>query len=559
MKNPLTKMSIAAILLVALIILFSGTGQSSIAWGKLLDRLAQMDYTYHHQWIITQEQGEPAVIESVISKSQEYGIRQDILWAGEAFSTVYIPRDSNSMIQLLHSNRQVITTVMNPEQMDEIQLKTDPSLWIKQAMEFQHRLLDPQDLDGITVEGIEVTDSNYMAVLFEESSAHIWVNVETQLPERIEINGTSEQGKLSIDMIASQFDWEAQLNAQVFEPNIPADYQHSTPMNATDSRQAGIQSLRDYATLTRGQYPAQLSIMSFMREAVMAIALERFTDPNAVYPTNAKMPLTSKDVQRLAGFKHMGVFYGELMADCNDVVYYGDHVMAQHSDMILLRWRDKQDSYQVIFGNLEAAQVTFDELAVLEQDPEFLAILERPRPVMPLVTQGPLIANQQTDWWHIASTEHAEVTSDIQLAMWNAQAGSIEITLPYPEAIVTEVKYLNREYSFEALSPGHYRIDLPTQDFGWENSHFVCTWTLPLAALEHLSKGDYRVKLQGVLPVVNYTLKVELGPNCGFRNANDLNETLWQAFSLNSMRPQSLMGTCGLGIKPVPVSSWQLQ
>lgn len=551
MKNPLTKMSIAAILLIALIILLQGLGSTSVAIGKMLERMAQMDYTYHHQWIITQEQGDPAVINSLIYKSQNHGIRQELMVGGEPLSTVYIPKDSNSMIQLLHLTQQVITTVMGPQQMAEIQHKTDPTFWIKEALKFKHTDLEPQDFNGVMVEGIEIDDPNYMAMLFEQATCRIWVNVDSQLPVRIEVHGTSDNGKMVNDMVASDFDWQVQLAPQIFEPNIPTGYKIGVPLQASDAESAALDSLRAFADLTGGQYPSQLNLMDYMQEAFPGLMLSRFKDPNAEYPTHPKLPFTSQDLQTMASLKHMGVFYGKLMADCNEVAYYGEKVMPQHRDMVLLRWREDEEHYKVIFGDLVVAQVTPEELVALEQNPDFLALLKQPRPIMPLFSHGPSICGAQDDWL-LTDQGTFEITSEIQMVMWNGQAGYIDVNLPYQAGVLNKVLYLDQEVSFTNQGKTQYRIDLPTQDFNLGNSHFTCIWTLPLTALQPLDNGDYQVRLQGMMPILNYGLTLELGENCGFVNAQEPDKKSWKPFFIqNNLKPSHSLGTCGLGIRPI--------
>ncbi len=49
----------------------------------------------------------------------------------------------------------------------------------------------------------------------------LWVDVQTQLPVRIEIEGTA--GAMAVRWLM-EFKWSEAVPASVFEPNIPSDY-----------------------------------------------------------------------------------------------------------------------------------------------------------------------------------------------------------------------------------------------------------------------------------------------------------------------------------------------
>ncbi len=64
-----------------------------------------------------------------------------------------------------------------------------------------------------------------MATSLENAVGRMWVDVQTQLPVQIEVEGTAD-GK-SVRRLM-EFQWSEAVPASVFEPNIPSDY---TPLD----------------------------------------------------------------------------------------------------------------------------------------------------------------------------------------------------------------------------------------------------------------------------------------------------------------------------------------
>ena len=62
------------------------------------------------------------------------------------------------------------------------QQNQDPRYMVKEMMKYEHTNLGRDMIDGIEVEGIEVTDPKYGGGMFEVLVARLWVGVESGLP-----------------------------------------------------------------------------------------------------------------------------------------------------------------------------------------------------------------------------------------------------------------------------------------------------------------------------------------------------------------------------------------
>jgi hypothetical protein len=68
----------------------------------------------------------------------------------------------------------------------------DPAEYIKRFMARPYKELGRSAIDGIEVEGIEVTDPPTKEGKLADGIGRMWVDVQTELPVRIEIEGTAD-------------------------------------------------------------------------------------------------------------------------------------------------------------------------------------------------------------------------------------------------------------------------------------------------------------------------------------------------------------------------------
>jgi outer membrane lipoprotein-sorting protein len=84
-----------------------------------------------------------------------------------------------------------------------------------------YKELGRKTLDGIDVEGIEVQDPPTDGEPLDSAVGRMWVDVKTEMPVRIEIEGLAHQQHAQWIM---DFRWDAAVDPSVFAPNIPDGY-----------------------------------------------------------------------------------------------------------------------------------------------------------------------------------------------------------------------------------------------------------------------------------------------------------------------------------------------
>jgi len=231
---------------------------------------------------------------------------------------------------------------------------------VKQFMAHEYTELGPDIIDGIEVEGIEVTDPKVWGGMVAKAVGRLWVDVATNLPVRIEMEMFMED--METKMVMDQFEWGIELDPSLFEPVIPEDYELMAEVEMPDvGGEKAVEGLRLFAELTGGSYPGDMGMMTAIKEISGAMRQELGTEPNA-------MP-SRETMEKMMKIQMVCMFYAQLVQEDKDPAYYGDVVTTEFGHAVLMRWKTDDDEYRVIFGDLTIEDVTAEELAELESLP----------------------------------------------------------------------------------------------------------------------------------------------------------------------------------------------
>ncbi|MCF7972940.1 MAG: hypothetical protein K9N55_03910 [Phycisphaerae bacterium] len=254
----------------------------------------------------------------------------------------------------------------NDEQLKEITEKNDPKAIVRELTCCgQYTKLGRDTINGVEVEGIETDNPRFGATLFEEGKARLWVATDTELPVLIELEGTAAGGTVQISLTLDSFDWNPGLLAEDFEPVIPPDYTLMAEVDLSGSVEAVIKGLRGFSVITQGRYPASLDLMTTAKEISEAFAELRQSQGKA-----PEEPPTQEEMENILTIQGACLFYGKLVQEDKDVAYYGHEVTPQDAEKVLMRWKISEEQYRVIFADLSTLDVSPDELARLEGQPQ---------------------------------------------------------------------------------------------------------------------------------------------------------------------------------------------
>jgi hypothetical protein len=364
MKSRISKLAAAAVIIIAVLFGMSSFKDSSgVAWGKVLNNVERINSFINRMKMTVQSPEGSNEVEMTFYRSTEYGTRRDSYFKGELISQLYIPAEGNNGVELVPSVKQYVEAIFTDEQIKEIAEKNDPRAIVEEFMCCnKYTRLGQETIGGVEVEGIEVDNEQFGATLFERGKGRLWVAVDTDLPVLIELEGTSAGGSVQISFTIDGFDWDPGLQAADFQPNIPSDYTLMAKVDLSGGVEAVIKGLRGFAKITEGKYPTNLDLITTgkeLREAFIALRQKQGKSPE-------EKP-TQEEMENMLSIQGACMFYGKLVKENKDAVYYGDSVTAQDVEKVLMRWKISDEKYRVIFGDLSTLDVSYDELAELEK------------------------------------------------------------------------------------------------------------------------------------------------------------------------------------------------
>jgi outer membrane lipoprotein-sorting protein len=382
MNGKFKKITAAVIILIAVILGIFGLqlDGSSVAWAEVAERIAlvkNMSYRIHTtiEGSLTGETSDDEVtnMEMLICISDEYGMKMEnsikaLNETEDEFSIVhvmYMDPAANSMLTVMHSEKLYMTIELDENTLKEMKDQSnDPREFVKAFMESEYVELGRSEIDGIVVEGIESTEPPTAAGdAFKNSVSTVWVDVENGWPVLIEMDFDMIIGEntCKMHMAMKNFEWNIDLDPAEFTPVIPDDYTEmaSVKMPAMDA-QATIQGLRTFSKKT-GRYPKSLNLVEMTQEMTKAV-----TDKITSEKDTDSLADDDDMMQDMMTMMASGQFYILLEAEDKEPAYYGEFVTPEDVDLPLLRWKNPDGTFQVIFGDLTIETVSAEDLALLE-------------------------------------------------------------------------------------------------------------------------------------------------------------------------------------------------
>jgi hypothetical protein len=380
MKSPITKLAVAAVVIIACLIGLSlwRTTSSGIA---LADVLAQIEKTsaYRHECNSTltdlMQPNVPAKSHYTMLRSRKYGYKT-------------VPDDPNDEVNY-YSIPDKVGFIIRPKQKEyeriyfpgekmtslaQNQYSYYSDRIVKKILGCKYESMGRSIIDGVEVEGFRTTDPNYASQKKpSQVDVRIWVDVKTRLLVRSEEHITKD--KEIWDFITHDYRWDIPVDAADFKPVIPDDYTRTekdlfyTYAKLKDITEENvIQGLKLYADLS-GHYPKNATWLPEVQ--YQWSVFEKSETPAALRLKEELKGLTEDDKANrlrdaLMPMHCINGFYYWLKKQNKDCAYYGETVTPKVADKILMRWKVSDNEYRIIFGDLHTETVTSAKLAELE-------------------------------------------------------------------------------------------------------------------------------------------------------------------------------------------------
>jgi len=387
MRNPMTKIAAAAIVIVACAIgamLWRGTG--SIALAEVLARVEQIQaYMYKTKMIMEDPTTGTTTMETTVRVSNEYGMRMD--QAGTIahndqetqvqFVTYMLPHEKAVVLVNLAEKKYARMALDDAMLVAARTQNHDPREILRSLLGCQYRELGTSFIDGKKVQGFETTDPSYLGSAFKSVHVTLWVDVETSLPVRSETEMELGEGNRA-RAVDYDYEWGPAVDAGVFEPEIPGDFT-ADRMDGTQmpsfSEKGFIEALQMALDFT-GHYPKTIDNDGLRQlTAEIADTLQTSDRPAArqwreeiqrLKDTGSKEDAMRAGQERMMKLMPLTMFNMVLGGQQKDPVYRGDVVTPTDVELPLMRWKLSDSEYRVIFGDLHAETVDAETLVKLE-------------------------------------------------------------------------------------------------------------------------------------------------------------------------------------------------
>jgi len=384
MKSPITKLAIAAVVIIACSIglsLWRTTG-SGIALADVLARVEQAT-AFRYRYRVTGEDPNKETRRTCLI-SQEYGSKttQEELDPNGGWRTVgesHLSPDRKSAIRILHKQKRYTRIEWDDVTAERMWMMSvnDPRTFLKRILACKYESMGRSTIDGIEVEGFQTTDPNFyhfgignqggglIGDVNQISVRKVWVDTKTRLPVRCDSTGAQKVEEFGM----YDFQWDVPVDAADFKPVIPDDYTGTVvkfPAQQTNEETA-IRGLKIWVELL-GKYP---EIITPFNVTVLRSALEKSETPAAMRLKEEIKGLTEDEIRKklvdfLMPIRGLAGFYNGLQYDKKDPGYYGKIVTPKDTDKVLMRWKLSDKEYRVIFGDLHAETISPERLAELE-------------------------------------------------------------------------------------------------------------------------------------------------------------------------------------------------
>ena len=336
MRNPISKLAAAAVIIVAILIgvhYFGGPiDGAGVAWAKVSQRILDADTAIFNVTL-----GEAPPIKHIAGEKL---LRQKL---PGGFDNI-IDYEQGKVLTLNSKNKTAMFVQIDgfPEAPPNFfeRLKTGIEK-LKNAPDVVVESLGTIEINGINATGIRVYSGKSIDMT-------IWSEPQTNLPILIIIDNYMGQ----TNVVFSDFDFDAEIDESLFSMEIPQGYsqQEQVQMDlANPTEQDLADGLRSWAEMTDGTFPPKLDLGIMQRQGSMFD--KKFAEMNA---SDAEEIKTMEKIIR--GL----MFVQKVKGHWN---YAGNGVKLGDADAPIFWYRPKDsETYRVIYGDLTVEDVAPEDL-----------------------------------------------------------------------------------------------------------------------------------------------------------------------------------------------------
>lgn len=248
MKSKITKYAAVAVIIIGVIVgnnYFRGSIDGhGVVWGEVVKKVENV-YSYKFRVkqskIMESNNGKvhfAAITDTINYFSSEYGIKTESYRNGELSTKTYCLLQGREFIGMCPPLKEYSLRPLTDADISKMFQTMDPKRMVRQMLSGIYVEIGSDKINGIEVIGIETHDASLFEGLPRKDFwGRLWVDVNTNYPVKIEMEyGIDNASKQKMLTIVDDFQWDANLQAVDFVPNIPSDFilekQDSQPQRA---------------------------------------------------------------------------------------------------------------------------------------------------------------------------------------------------------------------------------------------------------------------------------------------------------------------------------------
>jgi hypothetical protein len=371
MENRIAKFAAAAVVLITIGVFVywhsEKVGLTSVAWAQVAEKIQQIpSVVYKMKTEMTglpnRPKNSPLISNAIIYSSMEFGTRMDNSVDGNSMSQTFVNPAKRLWLTVMPATKKYIKLTYTDEAVAKMGKSSDPRQMVNAFTKFGYKDIGYSTINGLLVAGIEVNDVRIFGGMLDKGIGHLWIDTKTQLPVLMEFEGTAANDSVTSKMTMYDFEWNIDLDANVFEPNIGSDYSVLADMKLPQNDEtSAIKGLKLFSDVSGGAYPSNLSMLTVMREYENCGVYKAFKGKSGKDEPNEAV--RQEVMQKTTLILSMYSFYAKLQSENKDPKYYGDKVRATDSNLILLQWKISDHQFRAIYGDLHIEDISPGKLA----------------------------------------------------------------------------------------------------------------------------------------------------------------------------------------------------
>lgn len=230
LKYKLTKLATAAAIMTAVVIGLNIIGRSNMASVALADVAKKIEQikncVFKKTTIVSSEDNVTNEFDSLVYYTED-AVREDIYDNEKITSQVYVKFMEGIVVGIDHKNKEFKKMDLADEDIEKLSPTSPKNIVDLILSKGKYKKLGRKTVDGVLTEGFEFNDKRAMLSMdkdkIENVVTRLWVDVSTNLPVRIEVDGVLfNNTKAHVVMCDPK--WDVELEPDFFEPKIPVDY-----------------------------------------------------------------------------------------------------------------------------------------------------------------------------------------------------------------------------------------------------------------------------------------------------------------------------------------------